>query len=507
MSGHKKNLLERIDEFKQYSKALQNRVEQTETPEQATKRKERLLNDWEAFMKYYFPKYTTSDFAPFHRRLAEDYLNNEDITISRMFAREHGKSTFMVMLLIYAAVKKIIRVHLHVSRNEDNAARLLSTVKKNFESNQLLKNDFGEFVKITNKWTDTEFVAQIDEHQVAFRAIGMGQNPRGSQNDTQRVDSICLDDADDDEVCRSRERLEYAWSWVIGALLPTQSIAEGGRMVFLNNRIAKDCIIFRASEIADSHEQIDLLNEKGEPTWSARYKLDDCLRMLKKMGDTRLAQQEYFNNPQTAGTTFKEEWLQTKEMSLKNYTGLIAYLDPSFSSKKTADHKALVLIGLKGTEIHILKAYCDIATVSEMINWHYDLESWLKKENQVCEFYMEEVFYQSLLYKDFAEEAEKRSGHYIPVRGDKRKKPDKDSRISALAGFFERGQIFFNADQTENHHMKKLKEQFLLFIIGATKIAKDGPDAVEGAIFIARERVISQNPPTIGEKKPNPKRY
>jgi len=512
----KKELYGQYENFKTFSLDFQKRKkgQKTETAKQKAERVAYLLSNWEAFMRYYFPKYITADFAPFHRRLAEDFINNKRIIISRAFAREHGKSTFMVMLLIYAAIKGLIRNHLHVSRTEDNATRLLAPIKKNFESNHLLINDFGDFKTLTNKWTDSEFVVQIPVLQepttnnqqynnVSFRSLGMGQNPRGSQNDTERVDSICLDDADDDEVCRNKSRLDFAWEWVMGALYPTMSIEHGGRMVFLNNKIATDCIIERASKIADSHEQIDIYDEHGNPSWS-RYTKEDCKAMIEKMG-TMLAQREYFNNPQTQGTVFKAEWIQDKPMNPKEYRHLVAYLDPSFSSKKTADHKALVLLGAKGNEFHLLKCYCAIGTVNDMIEWHYDLEAWLKLHNQVCEFYMEEVFLQSLLYKDFAEFA-KIKGYSLPIKGDTRKKPDKDSRISAISGYFERGQFYFNENEKDNHHTIRLKDQFILFKQGATGIAKDGCDATEGAIYLLKQKIITSDPVVIGQRVKNNKR-
>jgi hypothetical protein len=510
----KKDLTERYEGFRAFTQDFQRlkKGQKTENPAQKADRIAYLLHNWEAFMRYYFPKYTSADFAPFHRRLAQDFIGNKRIIMSRAFAREHGKSTFMVMLLIYAAIKGLIKNHLHVSRTEDNATRLLAPIRKNFESNHLLISDFGEFQTLTNKWTDSEFVVAIKQdnnqqstiNNISFRSLGMGQNPRGSQNDTERVDSICLDDADDDEVCRNKARLDFAWEWVMGALYPTMSIEHGGRMVFVNNKIAVDCIIERASKIADSHEQINIYDDRGEPSWIERYTKDQCQAMIEKMG-TMLAQREYFNNPQTQGTVFKAEWIRDKPMNPQDYRHLVAYLDPSFSSKKTADHKALVLLGAKGNEFHLLKCYCAIGTVNEMIEWHYDLEAWLKQHNQVCEFYMEEVFLQSLLYKDFADFG-KSKGYTLPIKGDLRKKPDKDARITAISGYFERGQFYFNENEKDNHHTIKLKDQFTLFKQGQTGIAKDGCDAVEGGLYILKQRIITSDPALIGQRAKNNKR-
>jgi hypothetical protein len=118
----------------------------------------------------------------------------------------------------------------------------------------------------------------------------------------------------------------------------------------------------------------------------------------------------------------------------------------------------------------------------------------------VCEFWMEEVFLQDLLYKDFAEVA-KRKGWPIGVQGDTRKKPDKDMRIGAMAGYFERGQIYFNEAEKDNHHMIMLKQQIMLFQPGNTGIKKDGPDALEGALFKMMDKVQMSAPQSFGKRQ------
>ena len=94
--------------------------------------------------------------------------------------------------------------------------------------------------------------------------------------------------------------------------------------------------------------------------------------------------------------------------------------------------------------------------------------------------WMEEVFLQDLLYKDFAEVAKTKGP--LPLQGDTRKKPDKDSRIESISGYFERGNVIFNEDEKESHHMLELHEQFFAFEPGV-KTKKDGPDAMEGGMW------------------------
>jgi len=95
---------------------------------------------------------------------------------------------------------------------------------------------------------------------------------------------------------------------------------------------------------------------------------------------------------------------------------------------------------------------------------------------------MEDVFLQDMFFEDFANEAKVR-GYYLPIRPDKRKKPDKYARIQAIAPLWERGLVTYNEKQRNNAHMITANEQTLGFQKG-TQIHDDAPDADEGAIHI-----------------------
>ena len=74
-------------------------------------------------------------------------------------------------------------------------------------------------------------------------------------------------------------------------------------------------------------------------------------------------------------------------------------------------------------------------------------------------YYMEANFMQDLLLDEFKKEGESR-GYHIAITGDKRKKNDKFARIEGISPLFERG----------------------------SKVHDDGPDALEGAIFLLNKR-------------------
>jgi hypothetical protein len=494
-------------------------------------RVQHLLNNWPEFMKYYFPNWAKSEFAPFHIRGGNAVMNwkKKKLFFGWPVARNLSKTTFWQMFSMYLNCRAIagqnlspsgggkgeakwstLRTGLFMSKTYDQAAKQLTAMRKQFEFNRRLINDFGEF-KTVNQWGDEFFKTT---QGISWIPIGKGQSPRGLKDEDLRVNLHVWDDFDDDEECRNDERLDKSWKWITSALIPTLDVGDEALVAGLNNLIHPKSLMSRAlgrveniEGIFDWYEVVNLMNDKQTiPSWPARHTVEDCKTMIDKTG--RLASQaEYFNNPVIEGKVFKADYIQFKPMNdMRKYAALVAYLDPSFSAKKNADHKSWVLMGLTDGEIHVIKVFCDVATIEEMVQWGYEIVEYCKNHNGAPELFIEEVFFQSILYKDFTAAA-KRKGWPLPLQGDTRKKPDKDQRIMACAGHFERGEWYFNEAEKDNRHMKNLIFQYTAFAPGHTGIKKDGPDACEGGKEKLFERVQTAAPATAGRRATSKNRY
>jgi predicted phage terminase large subunit-like protein len=477
---------EALKDWEAYRKALMaaTSIEPDEDFALKQKRIAQLCNNFEAFCKYYFPNYFASEFALFQKRFAKKVIDSNVIYISRAWSRAHAKSVIADLFLpLYLKFSGRMKNMLLVSYSHDNAERLLMPLKINLESNQRIINDFDKQQGIS-KWNADDFITANGN---SFRAIGSGESPRGTSNEAARPDFIVVDDIDEDELCRNPKRLDDLWDWVSGALYGCFDITGRKRFIVVGNIIAKDSIVVRASGKADDHEQINILDDNKQPSWKERFTLQECQYMIEKMG-YRLSQREYFNNPISEGKVFKKEWIQYMQLpKLNRYRFLMAYLDPGFKKTKGSDTKALVLVGLYEGKFHVQKVFCAQASVEEMVEWGYALDKEIKSNGGSYTFKMEEVFLQDLLFKDFAAAA-KLKGFPLPVSGDKRKKPDKDARIEALSGYFERGDVYFNEEEKDNHHMQALIEQLLTFE-PRVRSKKDGPDALEGAMHLLQQSV------------------
>ena len=436
--------------------------------------------DW---AKYYFPNICKAEFAKWHKQYTKYVIENDQCYAAIMVSRDMAKSSVSMLLVMYLYYRGEFKSLGYFSHIQTQAEMLLAGIKVAFEKNEALMRDYGNQIGTT--WTTNKF---ITSKGVSFRAVGAGQNPRGEKNeDADRFDFQIFDDFDDPEVCRNPERLDNHWKYVLGDCFPAMHVSGKRRIIFLNNKIDEDCIIHRATEHGKAIKnallvKVNLVDKNGMSNWPEAFTNEQCKEMLALVGDE--AETEYMNNPSKRGTQFKKDWFVFKKMPpLNQYKALVAYLDGGFKKTKTSDTKALILLGMHNGEIHIRKVYVDNVSIETMISWHYDLYEILKHKNATGVFYMEEVFLLSMLHDHF-DAAVPKYGFRLPIIGDKRKKPDKDLRIANTAGYFERGNIFFDEAIKDDRGTKRLIQQYLRFRVGLTNIEKDGPDAVEGGIHL-----------------------
>lgn len=438
--------------------------------------------DW---FRYYFPKYVYADPADFHKEATGRILKNEEWFEVRLWSRELAKSTRTMMEVFYLVLvghmrdseRRKKKYVLLISNSLDNACRLLMPYRANLQYNKRLIHDYG-LQQTPGKWQAHEFVTSGG---VAFRALGAGQSPRGSRNEEVRPDIILFDDVDTDADCLNTELVTRKWRWVEEAAIGTRSISQPTTIIFCGNRIAADCCIERATRQADKVDERNIRDESGRSVWPSKNSELDIDRVLSQKSYAA-AQKEYFNNPLTEGSVFKE--MAYKPMrAMKEYDILVCYTDPSY--KDTNDYKATVLVGRWKNEYHVIRCYLAQTTTAEMIGWYYNIMSLVGE--CTCYYYMESGFMQDVLVKEVSD-AGLKNGKTIPVKGDTRKKPDKFMRIESLLEPLNRnGQLYLNEQERHNPHMDRLAEQFMNFAPGS-RAHDDGPDAVEGAVWLLNDK-------------------
>lgn len=395
-----------------------------------------------------------------------------------------------------------------ISKTESNATRLLGPYRANLEANQRLIHDYGE-QKRPGKWKEEEFITR---DKCSFRAVGMEQNPRGAKLDELRVNVIVFDDADDDEVCRNGDRLKAQWLWIEQAVIPTVDIAADYCICFDNNIIAEDSLAVRAAEKATLSELINIRDEYGGSVWPEKNKESD-IDDIEKVISYESFQKEYFNNPISTGKTFPEI-TYGKVPALKHLKFVLAYADPATSNKdkptgkSTALNscKSVVLLGYHKQNFYVYKVFVDHTSNSKFIDWIYAINDWVGVQALTKKYIennsLQDPFFQQVfkpLLRERARELKKATISLIP---DEREKPDKWNRIEGtLEPLNRNGRLIFNIEEKDDPHMKRMEAMFK----GAKPTSRllDGPDAIEGAVFLLTQQIEQQ----LAGNKPEPVDY
>lgn len=459
-----------------------------ETSAERLKRVARLEAHPEEWFRYYFPNYCTAEPADFHKKATKRILQNAEWFEVRAWSRELAKSARSMMEVCYLALTGKIKNTLLVSNSKDNAEMLLLPLKTFFEANNRVEQDYGK-QQVLGQWEADKFVTKCG---CSFRAIGWGMSPRGTRNNEKRPDFILIDDFDTDEECLNEDTMKKKIKWFEQALVPTRSISAPTRILVNGNIIHDNCAVkYIGENLADKFEIVNVRDKDGKSTWPQKNTEDMIDRVLREIS-YESAQKEYFNNPMDGGDVFRE--LNEGKVPPLNRCKVLIYADPATSNRDvtSGSYKAVGVIALHGLAYYIAKVRLDTMSTAHFVDALFDLYLWAtqNKADNVRVWIennsLQAPFFEQVIMPAVCKQAAER-GVMLPVMPDERDKKDKYTRIEGLLEPLNRaGLLVFNADETDNPDMKRLRAQFL----GCSRKQKrmDGPDMVEGGVYLLREQ-------------------
>lgn len=513
-----KSTRQALDEWEDLLQSIRNSspVDTKETAAEKAKRIAWLEADPERWIEYHFKKYCFAKPAKFQIESTKRVLNRKTRRFyqRRAWSRGLSKTTRRMFEVLYLMLVRKMRINaLLLSKNYENAERLLDTYMAVLEANQRIINDYGPQEKF-GKWSHGNFTTRTGS---TFRAVGSGQNPRGAKNEELRINVIIFDDVDDDEVCRNPDRLNLVWEWVEKSVLPTIDISGDYYVFFDNNIIAEDSIAVRAAAFADDVELVNIRDADGNSTWPEKNSEADIDEIEGRMSYEAF-QQEYYNNPMQQGQTFKEI-TYGKCPPLKQLQFVVVYADPSPSnrdrptakSKAANSCKAVSIIGCIGNKYYLYKCWVDNTTNSNFTDWLFLAHGYVGNATQLYIYIenntLQNPFYEQVLLPLIFQK-QKEYGIPLMVSPDETIKPDKWFRIEGTLEPINRlGMLIFNEDEKDNPHMKRMESQFKT--AKPTSKTLDGPDSVQGAVKIIQNKVAvaSAGGIEVIQRTANNKRY
>lgn len=301
------------------------------------------------------------------------------------------------------------------------------------------------------------------------------------------------------------------WQWFEEALIPTRSVSGDLLVVFCGNVIARDCCVTRAGAKADHWDIVNIRDAEGRSTWPEKN-TEERIRRIEQTISTKAFQQEYMNNPLSEGEVIKEViWGKCPPMQRLQFA--VAYADPSPSNarNKASSFKAVFCsVTATGHSTSIR----DFSTMSPTTSsWTGSTTCAIMRAN-VCRFITSSrttacrILSMSRCSSQCSPPAPRERG-FIGITPDCRCKPPKFERIEGnLEPLIRQGRLVLNIDERENPHMKRLEEQFLL-LNRQMKSPADGPDCIEGGVWIINQKIstLNEGSYTIGQRVRASKRF
>lgn len=468
-------------------------IDINETPIGKLNRIRYLEGDYIKWFEYYFPNYAKSPCAWFHVLMAKLIIENKIISLLGEIYRSGAKSVHLGMgIPLYLYFTGDLYYMLLIGQTDPKARKLLSKIQAQLQHNQRLINDYGKRFNFGG-WADGDFTTTDG---VKFKAMSIEQSARGESEEENRPDYILIDDVDTKKRCNndklSRDAYYTVWEDIRG------TFDEGGirqRFIVANNNFHKNTIINQLKqEFARINEKAKAAGRKirhfvvtakavkdlstFEPNWPEKTDADYWRR---KFDETpyRSFMREYQHTHIQEGVIFKPEQIQWKKrLPFNEYDALCFYGDLSY--KDAGDYKAMILVGKKGREFHVLAVYVRKTSRRNVAKWLYDFVQDNNLLSYNVRYKIEGLFAQDEFVNDFDLEGDDR-GWYVPVTADKKSKEGKFDRIESMSGYFERGNIWFNEEYKGSTDFQTLEDQLLAFEKGSGA-NDDAPDALQSGI-------------------------
>jgi len=438
------------------------------------------------FFNIYFSHYIKYKSAPFHKDFF-DLTENEKIKNMVIVAfRGSAKTSIMnvsypIWSIFGKQQKKFVVI---IGQTQRQAKFFLNNIKKELESNQLLRDDFGPFEEQDNdEWSAYSLV--LSWYDARISAVSMEQTIRSIRHKQYRPDLIISDDIEDLASVRTIENRDKIEDWITGEIIPAGD--RNTRTIFIGNLLHRDSLLMRMKKrIQDKKldgifKAIPLLDSKNNIAWPGKYPTIQDVEDEKRKIDTIAYQREYLLNiVSNRGQIVHKSWIHyydelppTKNNDDFRYTA--TGIDPAISQRDGACYTAMVSGNIYGSGKN-LRIYILPNPINKRLNGPQIIETAKSLSDTLglgnkTQLYIEDVAMQRILVDTLQEEGYPAEG--IPVHGN-----DKEARLTIISHLIKEGNILFprkGADSLINQIIyfstekyKDLADAFVITVLSAT---------------------------------------
>lgn len=409
------------------------------------------------FFHLYFSQYVKFQTADYQKELfaiSEDESNKMAIIVA---FRGSAKSTIMTMSYPIWAIlgkqqKKCIVI---LSQTQQLVKTHFANIKRELESNELLKSDLGPFQEESDEWGSYSIV--IPRFNAKIIAASSEQTIRGMRHGAYRPDLIICDDVEDLNSTKTREGRDKTYNWFTGEIMPSGD--KNTKVIVIGNLLHEDSLLMRlkdhinANKLKGIFREYPLIDADENISWPGKFpSLVDIQEFKNSIPDEKAWQREFLLKIiADADQVIKPEWIQyydelPTEKNYYRYTSM--GVDLAISEKESADYTAMVIGKVYGYE-ETMRIYILPMIVNERIDFPTTVERVKEIANTIIDrgnfeskIYVENVAYQKALEQTLDQMNYNVEG--ISVSGQ-----DKRSRLSLVSHLIKSGKVLFPRNSSE----------------------------------------------------------
>lgn len=309
------------------------------------------------FFHTYLSEYVQYPIADFHKEMFE-ITENDDIKLATFCSfRGSGKSTLMTLSYPIWAVlgrpqKKFVVI---ISQTAEQAKLHFKNLKRELETNELLKRDLGPFQE-QDEWNNCSLV--IPRYNAKIIAVSRDQSFRGIKHGSYRPDLIIADDIDDLASVRSEDSRKSTYNWFTSEVLPLG--ANNTKKIVIGNLLHEDSLIMRlANEIETGarsgiFRKYPLLSDDDQIAWPGKYPDMKAIEAEEKaIGDKFAWLREYLLIiADDQEPVIEKDWIhyyqEIPELRRNESYAYAGGVDIAVSEKNKADNTAIVMCKVIG---------------------------------------------------------------------------------------------------------------------------------------------------------------
>lgn len=404
------------------------------------------------FFNTYFPHYVTYQTAPFQHEI---FSLTEDISkkLACIVAfRGSGKSTIITMSFALWSIlgiqqKKFVLI---LCQTKSQAKQHMMNLRRELESNNLLKNDLGPFQQEDDEWGASSLV--FSNYGARITVASTEQSIRGLRHHQHRPQVIICDDVEDLSSVKTKESRDKTYQWFTGEVIPAGDTTT--RTFIVGNLLHEDCLIMRLRRDIEENrldgvfKSYPLIGSDGDIAWPGKYPNKDAVEQERlKTGSESAWQREYLLRIVTDEDQIVcKEWIHyyrdiPDDGPYSDFRFAATGIDLAISELASADYTAMVSAKVYGRGSS-LRIYILPNPVNERLDFPKTVDKakaiseMLGNGTTMTKLYIENVGYQESLIQQLL--CDNYPAGEFKVHGQ-----DKRSRLALTTHLIQAGKVLF----------------------------------------------------------------